>query len=254
MDKIKIAIDAGHGANTAGKRTPSGYREHWSNVIVANYCYEGLIRCGFEVLKVAWDDANGKDDYIDVPLAERQKMIKDNGCQYSASIHFNAFGNGVTYNSAQGVVTYASNIESKVGDSIALANAVQSQLIQGTKQNNRGVKTSDFAMVNCKAMGTKASILVECAFMTNEYEESLMKSDIFCQETGEEIVKGFCKYLNVPYIPLNAPAPTPKPEVPSSDTLYCVQVGAFRYKSNADKMLKQLEDAGFDGYITIKQK
>lgn len=41
---------------------------------------------------------------------------------------------------------------------------------------------------------------------------------------------------------------------PSSDTLYCVQVGAFRYKSNADKMLKQLKDAGFDGYITTKQK
>lgn len=32
MSKKMIAIDAGHGSNTAGKRTPDGYREHWINV------------------------------------------------------------------------------------------------------------------------------------------------------------------------------------------------------------------------------
>ena len=33
----KIAIDAGHGSQTAGKRTPDGYREHWINVKTAYY-------------------------------------------------------------------------------------------------------------------------------------------------------------------------------------------------------------------------
>ena len=35
----------------------------------------------------------------------------------------------------------------------------------------------------------------------------------------------------------------------ATDTLYRVQVGHFRVKSNADNMLKKLKDAGFDGYI-----
>ena len=35
----------------------------------------------------------------------------------------------------------------------------------------------------------------------------------------------------------------------TTDTLYRVQVGHFRVKSNADNMLKKLKDAGFDGYI-----
>ncbi|MCM1259894.1 MAG: SPOR domain-containing protein [Staphylococcus sp.] len=34
-----------------------------------------------------------------------------------------------------------------------------------------------------------------------------------------------------------------------SDTLYCVQVGAFSVKANADALLTQVKAAGFDGYI-----
>jgi Cell division protein len=36
-----------------------------------------------------------------------------------------------------------------------------------------------------------------------------------------------------------------------SDTLYRVQVGAFSVKANADAMLTQLENAGFEGYIRV---
>lgn len=37
-------------------------------------------------------------------------------------------------------------------------------------------------------------------------------------------------------------------------TLYCVQVGAYSKESNAKKMLDRLKSAGFEGYITIKNK
>lgn len=39
-----------------------------------------------------------------------------------------------------------------------------------------------------------------------------------------------------------------------STTLYCVQVGAFSKKSNADNLLAKLKKAGFDGFITTKKK
>lgn len=47
---------------------------------------------------------------------------------------------------------------------------------------------------------------------------------------------------------LNAPAVESKPET----KLYCVQVGAYRNKSNADAMAKRLQAAGFETYITVK--
>jgi cell division septation protein DedD len=38
-----------------------------------------------------------------------------------------------------------------------------------------------------------------------------------------------------------------------ADTLYCVQVGAFRKKDYAIEMVKKLKAVGFDGYITEKE-
>ena len=52
-------------------------------------------------------------------------------------------------------------------------------------------------MCNCKAMGTKASCLIEIGFMTNKVEADLMKTDAFCKEQGEDIAKGICDYLGI---------------------------------------------------------
>lgn len=43
--------------------------------------------------------------------------------------------------------------------------------------------------------------------------------------------------------------PSPEPEQPATNKLYRVQVGAFAVRANAEKMLRRLKDAGFDGYI-----
>lgn len=197
---VKIAIDAGHGSNTSGKRTPTGYREHWANVKVASYFAKAMDRCGISYIKTGWNDDNATDD-VNTSLSTRQKQIKTAKCDYSISFHFNASGNGKTYNTAQGIETLISN--KSVGDSLKMANTIHKYLIQGTSQKNRGVKTQSLAMCNCGVMGTKASILIECAFMTNQYEESLMKSDSFCNECAEEAAKGFCEYIGVNYVQSN---------------------------------------------------
>ena len=44
------------------------------------------------------------------------------------------------------------------------------------------------------------------------------------------------------------PAEQPKPAA-TTDKLYRVQVGAFAVRANAEKMLRRLKDAGFEGYI-----
>ena len=197
--KYKVAIDAGHGSNTAGKRSPDGYKEHWINVMCANYLNIALKRCGIETVKIAWDDTNSTDD-SDVPLSTRQRTVKQEKCDISVSIHANAHGNGIEFTSGEGIETFIYSSTSYAKDSKRLANLVQSYLIQGTKQKNRGVKTNKLAMCNCVAMGTKASILVELGFMTNKYELGLLKDDNFSLECAEEIAKGICEYLSVTYV------------------------------------------------------
>lgn len=219
IQMARVALDAGHGSNTAGKRTPDGYREHWIDVRCAAFCEEALVRCGIEVFKCAWDDADYTDD-PDVALATRQAQIKAAGCQASVSIHANASGDGKTYNSGQGVETFYHSNPNNALDSARLATAIQSYLIQGTTQKNRGVKTANFAMCNAKKMGVPAAALVEMAFMTNEREAELMKTDTFLIEVAEEIAHGICDYLGVQYIPRGAeitPAPAPTPVKPEEE-------------------------------------
>ncbi len=219
----KIAIDAGHGSNTAGKRTPDGYREHWINVKCADYFHKALKRCGFEAIKTGWNDTDSTDD-TDVALSARQKLIKNAQCDISVSWHANAFGDGRTYNDSQGIETLIHNNPSYVKDSGALAVKVQNRLVKGTRQKNRGVKAQSLAMCNCTAMGTNASILIEIGFMTNEYEAKLMQTDAFCMECAEEAAQGVCEYLGTPYRkPLNpnpAPSPAPSAPQPSPQTAY----------------------------------
>lgn len=220
----KIAIDAGHGSNTSGKRTPDGYREHWINVKCANYTDIALKRCGFQTVKIAWNDTNATDD-TDVALGTRQKQIKTAKCDASVSIHANASGNGKTFNSAKGLETFIHSNPANVADSLRLAKNVQGYLIQGTPQTNRGVKTSALAMCNCNAMGVKAAILVELGFMTNQYEAELMKTDAFCLESAEEIAKGVCTYYGVTYVKPGTVVSKPAATTPTTNDTYTVQSG-----------------------------
>lgn len=52
--------------------------------------------------------------------------------------------------------------------------------------------------------------------------------------------------------PKPEPTPTPDPD-PETKTLYCVQVGAFAVKSNADKLCKELEGYGYKPFVVEKQ-
>lgn len=197
MAKYKIAIDAGHGSQTAGKRTPDGYKEHWINVRHAYYFEKAAKRCGFDTVRVGWDDTNAKDD-SDMTILARQKAIRAAGVDASVSWHANAYEDD--WNSANGVESIIHSVSSKRKDSRALATLVQAELIKGTEQKNRGVKTGNFGVCNATYMRCEAAILIESGFMTNSREAELLKTDKFCQEQAEDACRGVCKYFGVDYI------------------------------------------------------
>lgn len=209
MSKLKIAIDAGHGSNTAGKRTPpfkksingdnmdsvkkgEQYHEHYANVGIANLLYKNLINRGYEVIKTGWDDSNSRDDE-DESLSSRQNKIKKAGCDCSVSIHFNASGSGAAFNNAKGFNVYIHS--SNPADSRRLAEYALSELSKGTSQENRGINKDSLAMCNCSTMKTKASILCEIAFMTNEYEATnLMINHDFWAECAKELADAIDRF------------------------------------------------------------
>lgn len=268
MSEIKIAVDAGHGIDTPGHRTPpmpanvdfekdgkinvkkgSSILEHVANVGVCVRLEEELKRNGFTVVRSGWNDANPNNDK-DIPLAERQAAIKKAGCKYSVSVHFNAYGDGTSFNSAEGIGTYIHSNSSKAGNSKKLAQLVHKHLVKGTKQKNRGINKAALAMCNCTSLGTKASILVELAFMTNLHEATnLMGNAEYWQECAEEICKGFCEMEGKTYIPKTSSKDDDSGKTP----IYRVQIGAYSKLENAQKQLQKAKEAGFkDAFIQKK--
>jgi N-acetylmuramoyl-L-alanine amidase len=87
---------------------------------------------------------------------------------------------------------------------------------------------------------TKAiSVYVEC-----EFHDNLAIAKWIIENTqviGEAIAKGVCEYYGVN---------TDTSPSGNNDNLYRVQVGAYKNKSNAEKMLNKLKDLGIvDAYI-----
>lgn len=83
---------------------------------------------------------------------------------------------------------------------------------------------------------TAPAVIVECAFVDNASDLQILATESKRKAMGTAIAKGILKTLGVAF-------------ESESDTLYCVQVGAYSDKSNAETMLQKLKAAGFDGYI-----
>jgi len=175
---MRIVIDAGHGPETPGKRSPDGsLREYQFNSVVARYAADELN--GYEGVEILMTHADDRD----VPLRERTDRANKWGADLFVSIHANAAGDG--WSAAQGIETYV--YTTRPPAAVALANAVQRQLIRATGRPDRGVKSADFHVLRETRM---TAILVECGFMTNREECELLKSDAYRRKCAAAIVAG----------------------------------------------------------------
>ncbi|UTI42090.1 N-acetylmuramoyl-L-alanine amidase [Niallia sp. RD1] len=233
---MKIMLDAGHGYNTAGKRTVDGTMREWEfNSKVAHYVNEALK--GYENVSTKYaHDTTGKTD---VSLTTRTNNANSWKADVYVSIHANANGNG-KWDSASGIETYV--YTSKPKEALALANKVQDELVKVTSRKNRGVKTADFHVLRETHM---TAILCECGFMTNKEEAALLKSDSYRKKVANAIVSGLAKQYG-----LKKKTVTKMEDKAVNNTLYKVQVGAFSVKSNADKIAEELKKKGYSVVVT----
>lgn len=236
MSKL-IAIDDGHGMQTAGKRTPPipelnnrVIRENEFNKAVKLLLDAELKRCGFRTLIVAPGDG-------DTSLTARTNLANSKKADAYVSIHYNAFDGKFDDYDPEGLSVH---IYPGSKDGRKLAECVLKYLKQGTTQRNRGIVENNFHVLRETKM---PAILTENGFMDNKREALLMINLDFQKEVAREHAQGICDYFGVPYVPQNE---TPKP---STGVLYRVQTGAFKNKSNADKLLADVKSEGFDTYM-----
>ena len=161
---MKIAIDAGHGKNTPGKRTPDGIREWELNSKVAKYLAEYLK--GYATT-FRTDDTTGKTD---VKLTTRRNKAINNKADLLVSIHHNA--NTGKWNSATGVEVYRHILFShKKAKSLTtkLAKAISKE----TGLLNRGVKKALFTVI---ASSKIPCILCEGGFMDGKTDSHYIRT------------------------------------------------------------------------------
>lgn len=234
---MKIMLDAGHGYNTSGKRSPDGMREYEFNRAVAAYA-KGLLD-GYQNVSVYF----AHSDQTDIPLQQRTNSANNLNVDIYVSIHANASGG--TWSDARGIETFV--YVTRPPGALALATKIQNQLITRTGLRNRGVKTADFHVLRETNMD---AVLIECGFMTNQEEIKLLRSESYRRTCAEAIVAALAEHFGLVKIPAPAPPPTPTPSPTPTTGLYKVQVGAFKQRNNAEALSTRLTNDGFSNFIT----
>jgi N-acetylmuramoyl-L-alanine amidase len=239
---FKISLSPGHGIGTPGKRTPDGMHEWSFNSAVVTIMIEMLSHYK-DTAVLRLDDPTGKRD---IPLQERAKRSNDWGANYHLDIHANAYGAG--WNDAHGIETFSYKLS---GTSFEIAKKLQASLIAATGLTNRGVKDAsengaDYYMI-CET--DAPANLCECGFMTNQAEATLLKSESYRTKVANALVGAIADHFKlVKVVPVVKP--TPPKEVPKTNVLYRVQVGAFSDKTNADKLVAELKSKGYSVIVT----
>lgn len=231
----KIAIDAGHGYNTAGKRClksidKSETREWFLNDRIADKLESMLKAYKCETLRV--DDTTGKKD---IALAARCTASNNWGADLYISIHHNA---GIKGGSGGGtVVYYYSSNDKRENEAQALYKAVVNATGLKGNRSEKVIKNAFYALKHTKA----AAFLLENGFMDSATDVPIILTEAHAEKTAQALLKFIVDYFKL----------EKKDEQPASatDTLYKVQSGAFKNKANAEALKNKLKAAGFEAVV-----
>jgi len=175
--KIVVFLDPGHGGIDPGA-TWYGFQEKTANLDIALRVKSKLETNGFKVVMLRTTDINRS-------LDERVAIANSSRADIFVSIHNNASLSPY----AHGTETYW--CANGVPGSSQLASLIQSNIVSSAGRANRGVKTANFRVIKYTSM---PAALVECAFMSNQTESDLLKTESFREKLASGIYKGIAKF------------------------------------------------------------
>jgi N-acetylmuramoyl-L-alanine amidase len=196
---VKIVIDAGHGFNTPGKRSPDDEREWSFNNKVAQYAIAKLQTYNdVEILRV--DDPTGKTD---VSLITRTNLANEWKADVYASIHHNAL-NG-KWGKHSGIETYTMDNPTANSKSTEIAGAIHPRVVMAMGISNRGMKQANFHVLRESAM---PAFLTEGGFMDSIVDITKLRDDNYLKAQGEAIAEGLAVYFKLKLKPTLVEIPT----------------------------------------------
>lgn len=207
---LKIAINAGHGLYTAGKRCmksidPAETREWSLNSRIVSKVMEKLKNyTGYELLRI--DDPTGKTD---IPLKTRTDKANKWGADFYLAVHHNA---GIGGGSGGGIVCYT---YTKVGQTTKdWQKAIYDSLIKHTGlKGNRSQPLASADLHECRETSMPA-VLIENGFMDSTTDTPIILTEDFAEKSADAVVEVLAAKggLKKKEESKPAPAPTPTPE------------------------------------------
>ena len=215
MSKYLVAIDAGHGMTTGGKRSVKlssnlyvngvlvrkkgeVIKENEWNRAVSEYLAKALTRCNIGYMYTA--DMTGKTD---VSLSTRSYKANKAGADILISNHYNAIGSSQAWQSrVKGLlVLRTKNASSK---SIRLGKLAVKHLEKDINYEYsyglmRDVDMSGFTLAILRQTNMP-EILIEYGFMDYEKEAKLMLDKKHQKKCAEAVAKAVCEYFGVTYV------------------------------------------------------
>ncbi|TWI59318.1 N-acetylmuramoyl-L-alanine amidase [Halalkalibacter nanhaiisediminis] len=232
MKKIKVFVDPGHGGTDPGA-FGNGLREKDLTLPIALALKKYLEQ--YENIEVRLS----REDDRTLSLKQRTDMANAWGADYFISVHINAGG-------GTGIETliFNGNVSAAIRNN---QNVIHSEIMKAVGNvRDRGKKTANFRVVRESKM---PAILPEFLFIDNTNDARLLKDPAFLNKCAKGMENGLVSIFNLKKKAQPTPPP-PQTQLCNSNKLYCVQVGAFANKANAERLATELKSNGYSVFIT----
>lgn len=215
----KVFLSAGHGGSDPGA-VVYGLKEKDINLNALLACQAELVRHGVTVVCSRVTD-------VDDPVGQEVKEANASGADVAVSFHANA-GGGDGFEAFY----YPASSSGK-----RLAELCEKR-VKELGQNSRGIKDGGklYFVKNTKM----AAVLVESFFVDNVNDKSIGDTIAEQKAFGIAYAKAILDYLGLAYN---------NDELIQDNSVYRVQVGAYKNKFNAEVMRDKLKSAGFEAMI-----
>jgi len=182
----RIVIDAGHGQPDGGAvGSEAGVIEETINLSIADKLRTILMEDGWEVIMTREDSEQiGEDKNAD--MRRRREIISSSGQRLTVSIHQNFYAGDESVSGPQ--VFYAPGSE----QGKILAEGIQNMLNHALEPAApRIAAEGDYYIVNS---GSVPAVIVECGFLSNSAEESLLRQSQYQVRIARAIAEGITAY------------------------------------------------------------
>lgn len=192
-EELCVILDAGHGNNTPGKRSPDGklFEYKWAREMV-DLIISKLTKLRIKTIKLVPEEA-------DISLRERVRRVNNYYLQNKncilISVHCNAAGADGKWHNANGWCVYVAQNASN--NSKRLAQSLYSEAELSGLQGNRSVPNEKYwvaSLAMCRDTKCPA-ILTENMFQDNEEDVKFLLSEKGKNIISDLHVKGILKYI-----------------------------------------------------------